>query len=129
MRLFIDNQYTPGFIRLVTSIHEMEFNPKYEVVSGEWNDDYSPSSTVVFLWDNNKRGLSQQIVKHYYDGYKVFTYRKPFDKPLDLYKLSLLLLSQWKKMVDIIEKEEGPFLITISDSKAPLKKVLSPKIE
>lgn len=123
MKLYIDNQYTPGFIRLITCLHSLEFNQAYEVVSGNWKDEYTPTSTIVFLWDTNKRGLSQQIVNHYTDGYKVFTYKKPFGEPLNPYKVSLLMLSQWKKIMEIIEHEQGPFLFTISDSKKPLTKV------
>ena len=123
MKLYIDNQYTPNFIRLVTSLHSMQFSKAYEIVSGEWTNEFKPDGTVVFLWDTSKKGLSQQIIKHYSDGYKVFTYKKPFGKPLDLFKLSLLMLSQWKRMLETIEKEKGPFLFTINDSKKILKRV------
>jgi hypothetical protein len=124
MKLYIDNQYTPGFIRIVTALHSMQFNPTYEIVSGQWDNEFKPANTVVFLWDTNKKGLSQQIIKHYIDGYKVFTYKKPFGSPLDLFKVSLVMLSQWKKMLETIEKEEGPFLFTINDSKKILKRVM-----
>lgn len=123
MKLFIDNQYTPGFVRLVTSLHSMQFDKPYEIISGKWTNELKPDSTVVFLWDTSKKGLSPQILKHYQDGYKVFTYKKPFGKSLDLFKVSLLMLSQWKKMLETIEKENGPFLFTINDSKKVLKRV------
>ena len=124
MKLYLDNQYTPGFIKLISSLHAMEFNSKYDIVSGQWDDNsFKPTNTVVFLWDTNKKGLSQQIIKHYTDGFKVFTYKKPFGKPMNLFKVSLLMLSQWKRMLDMIEEEEGPFLFTIHDSKKVLKRI------
>jgi hypothetical protein len=124
MKLYLDNQYTPAFIKLITALHAMEFNGKYDVVSGQWTDDLQPANTVVFLWDTSKKGLSQQIIKHYSDGYKVFTYKKPFGKPMNLFKISLLMLSQWKKMLEAIEKENGAFLFTINDSKKILRRVV-----
>jgi hypothetical protein len=123
MKLYVDNQYTPGFIRLVTSLHALQYSKAYEIVSGNWDNEFKPTNTVVFLWDTNKKGLSQQILKHYSDGYKVFTFKKPFGKPLDLFKVSLLMLSQWKKMLEAIESEQGPFLFVINDSKQILKRV------
>jgi hypothetical protein len=123
MKLYLDNQYTPGFIKLISALHAMEFNSKYDIVSGQWDNSFKPTNTVVFLWDTNKKGLSQQIIKHYTDGFKVFTYKKPFGKPMNLFKVSLLMLSQWKRMLDMIEEEEGPFLFTIHDSKKVLKRI------
>jgi len=92
-------------------------------VSGKWNESFTPSDTVVFLWDTSKKGLSQQTVKHYQDGFKVFTYKKPFGQPLNLFKMSLIMLSQWKKMLETIDAEQGAFLFTITDSKKILKRV------
>lgn len=123
MKLYIDNQYTPSFIRLVISLHSIQFGKPYEIISGEWTNELKPESTVVFLWDTSKKGLSQQILKHYQDGYKVFTYKKPFGKSLDLFRVSILMLSQWKKMLETIEGENGAFLYTINDAKVVLKRV------
>lgn len=123
MKLYIDNQYTPGFIRLITSLHSMHFSQSYEIVSGKWDNEFKPEDTVVFLWDTNKKGVSPQIKRHYSDGYKVFTFKKPFGKPLDMFKVSVLMLSQWKKMLDMIENEEGAFLFTISDSKKIMTRI------
>jgi len=53
----------------------------------------------------------------------VFTFKKPYGKPLDPFKVSLLMLSQWKKMLEAIESEQGPFLFIINDSKQILKRV------
>lgn len=123
MKLYVDNQYSPTFIKLITALHSLEFNGRYDIVSGQWRDEFTPSNTVVFLWDTSKKGLSQQIVKHYQDGYKVFTYKKPFGEPMNLFKVSLIMLSQWKKMLETIEAESGAFLFTISDSKKVLRRL------
>jgi len=123
MKLYVDNQYSPKFIKLLASLHALQSSPIYEIVSGQWTDEFKPTNTVVFLWDTNKKGLSKQIMNHYIDGYKVFTYKKPFGEPLDLFKVSLIMLSQWKKMLETIENEEGPFLFTINDSKKVLRRV------
>lgn len=123
MNLYVDNQYSSVFIKLITALHSLEFNGRYDIVSGQWRDDFTPSDTVVFFWDTSKKGLSQQIVKHYQDGYKVFTYKKPFGEPMNLFKVSLIMLSQWKKMLETIEAESGAFLFTITDSKQVLRRV------
>lgn len=123
MKLYVDNQYSPAFIKLLIALHSLELNGRYDIVSGQWRDEFTPSDTVVFLWDTNKKGLSQQILKHYQDGYKVFTYKKPFGEPMNLFKVSLIMLSQWKKMLETIEAESGAFLYTISDSKQVLRRV------
>ena len=90
MKLYIDNQYSPSFIKLIDSLHALQFNSSYEVVCGQWKDEYQPIDTVVFLWDTNKKGLSPQIIRYYEDGYRVFTFKKPFGSPLDIFKVSLL---------------------------------------
>lgn len=124
MRLYVDNQYSPAFIKLVAALHALDFTHKYDIVTGQWQDEFTPSDTVVFLWDTSKKGLSQQIVRHYQDGYKVFTYKKPFGKPMNLFRISLVMLSQWRKMLETIEKENGAFLFIISDSKKNLRRVV-----
>lgn len=122
MRLYIDNQYSRHVTDLIHALHEIDANRKHEVVTGKWESSFTASDTVVFLWETNKRGLSQQILKHYDDGFMVFTYRKPHNKPLDLFQLSVLLLSQWKRILKLIEDNKAPFLYTISDSTRPLSK-------
>ena len=123
MKLYVDNQYSPGFVKLLKALHALEFNGKYDIVSGMWSESFKPSNTAVFLWDTSKKGLSQQILRHYQDGFKVFTYKKPFGQPMDLFKISLIMLSQWKKMLETIENENGAFLFTINDSKKILRRV------
>ena len=122
MRLYIDNQYSKLVTDLIHSLHEIDASRKHEVVTGKWESSFTASDTVVFLWETNNRGFSQQILKHYTDGFMVFTYRKPYNKPLDLFQLSLLLLSQWKKILKLIENNSTPFLYTITDSTRPLNK-------
>ena len=123
MNLYIDNQYSPRLIKLITSLHDMQFGKCYEIVTGEWSKDYKPANTVVFLWDTSKKGLSQQVLRHYSDGYKVFVYKKPYGEPLDIFTVSLVILSQWKKILDTLEKEQGPFLFTLTESKKVLRRV------
>jgi hypothetical protein len=123
MKLYVDSQYSPGFIKLITALHSLEFNSRYDIVSGKWCEEYTPSNTVVFLWDTSTKGISEQIVRHYRDGFKVFTYKKPHGKPLNPFRVSLIMLSQWRKMLETIEKENGAFLFTINDSKKVLKRV------
>ncbi|AEE50661.1 hypothetical protein [Haliscomenobacter hydrossis] len=123
MKLFIDNQYSPRFIKLITSLHDMQFGKCYEIVTGQWSEEYKPANTVVFLWDTSKKGISPQIKRHYADGYKVFAYKKPYGERLDIFKVSLVMLSQWKKILKTVEKEEGPFLFIVNDSKRALRRV------
>ncbi|HNW74274.1 MAG TPA: hypothetical protein PKN44_11660 [Bacteroidales bacterium] len=123
MRLYFDNQYTPGFIKLIERLHSLQFNQAYEIVSGQWQNEFTPAETVVFLWETNKKGISRQIARHFEDGYKVFTFRKPYGQPFDIFKILLIMLSQWKNILEKIEKENGPFLFVISSSKKAMTRV------
>jgi len=122
MRLYFDNQFTPGFIKLIENLHSLQYNRPYDIVFGKWRDEYTPENTVVFLWETNKRGISAQISSHVVDGFKVFAYRKPYGKPLDIFKTLLIILSQWRRILEKIEKENGAFLYVISNSKKGMTK-------
>ena len=122
MRLYLDNQYPASLVRIIKSIHELQFPPNYEVISKDWLPDSNANDTVVFLVDNSKKGLDPHAINYYKDGYRVFTYRKPYGKPYSLFKQTLILLSQWPKILKAIEKESSPFIYTISEAKIPMLK-------
>lgn len=122
MQLYLDNQYPPSLFNIIKSVHDLQYPQSYRVVFREWRDENNADDTVVFLIDNSKKGVDQHALSYFRDGYRVFTYRKPYGKPYDLFKQTLILLSTWQKILKIIETEKSPYIYTINESTKPLLK-------
>lgn len=126
MRLYIEPNYSPPVIQLIQSLHQLEYQPKYEVVSGKWDNEYSPDDTAVFLIDTNKRGMSTLTLDQFKDGYKVVAYKKPEGQEFDAYDCALTMLSQWKKILsEFSVATNKPILISISNGERPFR-VITP---
>lgn len=122
MRLYIDPNYTPPVIKLIKTLHGLEYPETYEVVTGSWQADFSTTNTVVFLVDTNKQGLNTLTLDHYADGFKVVAYKKPEGRPFDPFNCGLTLMSQWKKLLTDINNTSGRMLISISNTERSYRK-------
>jgi hypothetical protein len=122
MRLYLDHQYPASFVNIIKSIHELQYPKEYEIISGDWLNDNNADETIVFLVDTSKRGLDAHALNYYKDGFRVFAFRKPYDKPYNLFKQTLIFLSQWNKILNTIRLETKPFIYTISEAKTPMTK-------
>jgi hypothetical protein len=122
MKIYIDTQYPPGLFKALEELHKMQFPQQYELMTGTWQSANSALDTIVFLVDTNRRGLNPLTLNHYAEGYRVFAFKKPLGEPIDLFKWSLLLLTQWKKVLDVIAKESTPYVYTYSINSHGIKK-------
>ncbi|HTN18830.1 MAG TPA: hypothetical protein VL125_00070 [Pelobium sp.] len=123
MRIYLDPNYTPPVIRLIQSLHSLEFPETFEVVTGQWSKEYHNSDTAVFLLDTNKKGLNTITIDHYQEGYKVVAFKKPTGSAFDPFICALTLLSQWKRILSDLENVEGRLLISIGSGKHPYRDV------
>lgn len=104
------------------SLHELQFPADYQIVSGQWSDEYLPADTAIFLIDTNKQGLNTLTWDQYAEGYKVVAYKKPEGKPFDPFKCALTMLSQWRKILaDIADSKDERLLIAISSGERPYR--------
>jgi hypothetical protein len=124
MKIYIDTQYPPGLFNALKEIHKMQYPAEYELMTGTWLSTNTASDTVVFLVDTNKYGLNPLTLNHYAEGYRVFAFKKPLGEKINLFHWSLLLLTQWKKVLDVVESEKAPFIFTYSLNSRSIKRAV-----
>ena len=117
MRLFIDRNYTPPVIKLLTALQNLQYPKVHEVVT-EWSDDFKGADTIVFLIDTNKVGLNILTTNHLADGYNVVAFKKPAGDAFDPYTCSLSMLSHWRKIFEDLSESTKKKLILIGKGKS-----------
>lgn len=127
MRLYIDPNYTPPVIKLIKQLHDLEFPKSYEVVTGDWSDNYDVSDTAIFLVDTNKKGLNTITLDQYNEGYNVIAYKKPQGDAFDPFRCSVIMLSQWRRILVELKATNEKVLIAISNGEKPYRTVLPRK--
>jgi hypothetical protein len=84
--------------------------------------DEGDNDSVVFLFDRSKKGIDIVTEKHFEAGYKVFAFRLNSVKKIDLYHLSMTVITLWPKILKTLTIEPNPFIFTYSYSGTTLKK-------
>lgn len=113
MVLYFDSDFPSTLINTLRKLHKLPgSNRTINIVHRESNlEDFDKNSTVVFLMDSNTRGVSIPTKKHFESGYKVFAFRDT-EEDVTIFKLSLTILSFWKKILVELQNSSEPFLKT-----------------
>lgn len=115
MRLYLDNNYQPGIYKIINQLHNLQSPKNYEVIYRDWKEEYTSNDTVVFLINFSKRAIDTTALDYYEDGYKVFIYRKPYDKAFDPYLQALIIMAHWKKIIKTVEESKNGGIYSIND--------------
>lgn len=114
MRIYLDNQYPPGLVDVLTTLINLEPVPSVEIVYRDWNDTFSTNDTVVFFVNFNKKAVDNNIMEHYEEGFKVFVFRKPYGKNFSIYKQAVQFLTHWNNILKKIDSEPSSFIYSIN---------------
>lgn len=88
-----------------------------EIRRGDLNEDALAGHTVIFMLHRHKKGIDPAVVDLYKNGYRVFTYKKPYHKSYSPFKFGLTLLANWKGIVDVIHNNSNPFVYTLQENR------------
>jgi len=112
MRLYLDPNIPKSVFKIISSLEEARFPQKYEVVRGNWSDEYTAKDTVVFLVNPRAKGFDATVTSHITDGYKVIAFRKPINERIDVYECALTFLGYWRRILTDIDGTRAAVLIS-----------------
>jgi len=114
MIFYFDTSYPHKLVECVRLLHQNSGAPQIEVVhDNQLKLIQNVEDSVMFIFDHSKRGVSLVTKQHAEKGCKVIAFKKKKDEPFSFFSFSLTILSAWQKILDEIEKSDGPFLYTI----------------
>lgn len=122
IKVYLDTQYPKNLAEGLILLHQMQSPKEFEIIRTSDFED-ADANSVVFLFDRTKRGIDIITEKHYADGYKVFAFKSRLVAKVDIFQLSISVLSLWPKILHTINSEARPFIFTYKYSGNTLKKV------
>ncbi len=121
-QVYIDTQYPKNLAEALILLQQMQYPKEFEIIRTNNFENARPSD-VVFLFDRTLKGLDLITEKHFEDGYRVFAFKSRLVPKVDVYQLSLSVLSLWPKILTTIQAENNPFIVTYKYTGSTLKKV------
>lgn len=103
-------------------IHQLQ-NPVQLDISRTMHFDEPDNNTAVFVFDRSKKGIDIVTEKHFEAGYKVFAFRLNSVDKIDLYQLSMTVITLWPKVIEVLNAETAPFIFTYNYTGKTLKRV------
>lgn len=125
MNIYFDRNYPKNLVKALDLIHSIYPTDTYNII---WGDkvlsELDKDQTVVFLFDRAKKGIEITTELHYEDGYRIFAFMTRTTEKTDLFRLSLRVLTLWKKILGRIKEENNPFIFTYGYKSKRLRKVI-----
>jgi hypothetical protein len=123
MEMYFDNNYPKNLAEALKLLHDLDKSQVVNVIRTQNIDNIDKENSVVFLFDNSKRGLDVVTDKHFEEGYKVFAFKLYSSDALDIFQLTLMTMQLWPKILNTISKETNPFVYTFNYNGKKLTKV------
>ncbi|GAC1314262.1 MAG: hypothetical protein NVSMB24_38670 [Mucilaginibacter sp.] len=120
LKVYLDNNYPKNLVYALQAVHQLQYPKKLEIIRTTL---FNEQESVVFIFDKSKKGIDIVTEKHYDAGYRVFAFKFYPDERLDLFKFSLSMLQLWPKIIEVIEENASPFVVTYRYFGAGLKRV------
>ncbi|HZK92907.1 MAG TPA: hypothetical protein VFC67_01770 [Prolixibacteraceae bacterium] len=114
MELYFDLNYPKNLADALKLLHNLDETQEISIQRTMQIDNIDKENSIVFLVDSAKKGLDIPIVKHFEDGYKVIAFKMKSSNSLDLFRLTLMTLSLWPKILQAISNETTPFVYTFT---------------
>lgn len=122
MYIYLDRNYPKNLAGALKLLHTINPTDKYDVIYGDKSlSELDANQTVIFLFDRAKKGIEATTELHYESGYRVFAFMTRTADRINLFALSLQVLSLWKKILDVIEAEKGPYVYTYGYKRRDLR--------
>ncbi|MEZ2338557.1 hypothetical protein AB6735_23115 [Mucilaginibacter sp. RCC_168] len=122
IKVYLDTQYPKNLAEGLVLLHQMQIPEEIKIIRTSDFED-ADANSVVFLFDRTKKGIDIITERHYEEGYKVFAFKSRLVAKVDIFQLSLSVLSLWPKILHTIHSEASPFVFTYKYSGNTLKKI------
>lgn len=114
MELYFDLNYPKNLAEALKLVHTLDESQNISIQRTQQIDNIDKENSIVFLIDSAKRGLDIAIDKHFEDGYKVFAFKLKSANSIDFFRLTLMTLSLWPKILQTVSEETNPFVYTFN---------------
>lgn len=114
MEVYFDLNYPKNLTEALKLVHNLDESKNLSIQRTQLIDNIDKENSIVFLIDSAKRGIDIVIDKHFEDGYKVFAFRMKSANSIDLFRLTLMTLSLWPKILQTASKETNPYIYTFN---------------
>ncbi|MBS1586707.1 MAG: hypothetical protein JSS82_14320 [Bacteroidetes bacterium] len=123
MRVYLDTNYPKNLAEALRLIHALQLPQAIEIVRTQDIKEADAASSILFLFDQSKKGLDVVTEKHFEAGYRVFAFKLNSTDKINFFDLSLSLLRLWPRILDTITAETEPFVFTYNYNGKTLTKV------
>ena len=123
MEVYFDNNYPKNLPDALSLLHELNQSQIFKIIRTQNIENIDKRQSVIFLFDNSKKGLSIVTDKHFEEGYKVFAFKLNSADVINLFQLTLMTLKLWPKILNTINEETNPFVYTFNYNGKYLTKV------
>lgn len=123
MVVYLDTNYPKNLVEALKLLHELQEPREYEIVRTQDIKKADIQNSVIFLFDRSKKGIEIVTDKHFESGYKVFAFKTNSTNGINLFRLTLMTLRIWPKVLDTINEEKNPFVYTFTYNGNRLTKV------
>lgn len=123
MEVYFDTNYPKNLAEALRLLHALDDSKDFNITRTQNIENINKENSVIFLFDNSKRGLDIITDKHFEDGYKIFAFKLSSTDGINFFQLTLITLQIWPKILNRISEETKPFVYTFNYNGKILKKV------
>jgi uncharacterized protein YbcI len=123
MEIYFDLNYPKNLAQALTLLHDLNQAQDFRIIRTQNIENINKEHSVIFLFDNGKKGLDISTDKHFEDGYKVFAFKLTSAESINFFQLMLMTLKLWSTILNTIQKENQPFVYTFTYQGRSLTKV------
>ncbi|MFA6402887.1 MAG: hypothetical protein WCX31_14900 [Salinivirgaceae bacterium] len=123
MEIYFDLNYPKNLSEALKLMHDLDESKSFRIERTQLIDNIDKENSIVFLVDSAVKGIDITIDKHFEDGYRVIAFKLNSKDSIDLFRLTLMTLSLWPKILQTISEETNPFIYTFNTKGKKLNKV------
>jgi len=123
MIVYLDTNYPKNLVEALRLLHDLQEPREYEIIRTQDIRKADIQNSVIFLFDRSKKGIEIVTDKHFESGYRVFAFKTNSTNGINLFRLTLMTLRLWPKVLDTINEEKNPFVYTFTYNGHRLTKV------
>lgn len=123
MEICLEKNYPKHLVSALELIHKLDASHAVNIIHDKDLTEKDAPKTIVFLFDRSKRSLDITTEKYFEMGFRIFAFKIATADKLNLFELSLTVLTLWKKVIQIIRNENTPFIYTFGYARARLNRV------
>lgn len=114
MKVLFHVNFPKSLAEALRVLHDMQDPQEIEIGRTIHFDVTNPANTAVFVVDKGIRGLDISTEKQFQAGFKVFALKLAPNTPCTPFKLALVTLQHWPKILQLISQTSTPFIYTYS---------------